>query len=134
MSALLVCFRRLGNIKSEVHHGTIRAALARKNSRELNMIALNQQHGIGEKRIDQRRVPHQLPALFGFFLESLEFLSREGQTVIEAERLEIRYIAVQYVPERISVQEADVIALVKGIHDKLPVHGFRDDPLVIESP
>jgi len=69
--------------------------------------------GAREQRIDQRRVPHQLPAVFGFALEPLQLLARKGQAVIETKRLEVRHVAVQHLPERVPVQEADVIPSLK---------------------
>ncbi len=70
----------------------------------------------------------------GSVLEALELLARHGEAVIETERLEVGDVAVQDRREQLLVQKADVVALVKGIDEDLPVHRLRDDALVVERP
>src|SRR6478736_1646169 len=117
MGALVVRGRYLRHIQPKLHHGTIRTLLAREDARELDMVTLNDQDRVGKQRVDKRRIPHQVPAVFGLGLESLQFLARKGQTMIETESLEVGDVAVQHLPERVPVQEANVIAFVESIHE-----------------
>src|SRR5438445_10647497 len=96
------------------------------------MVTLHHQNRVRKQGIDQRRVPHQLPAFLRFGLETLQLPARESQAVIETERLEVGHVAVQYVSQRVPMQEADVVTFVEGIDENLPVHGLRDYALVVK--
>jgi hypothetical protein len=90
-------------------------ACPREDARKLHMIALQHQDRVGEKEIDQGGIPHQVPARFRLGLEALELPAREGKAVVGSERLEVGDVAVQDRAERFPMQEADVVALMKGI-------------------
>ena len=98
------------------------------------MVALHHQQCVGEQRVDERRVPHQVPAFLRRRLEALQLLARHDKAVVGAEGLEVGHVAVQHFPQRVPVQEADVIALVEGVDEDLPIHGLRDHALVVERP
>ena len=68
------------------------------------MIALQHQNCVGEQQIDKCSVPHQIPAVFRLIFEPFELLTGEGETVIVAEDLEVRDVAVQDRPERLSTR------------------------------
>src|SRR3977135_1990524 len=98
------------------------------------MVTLHHQNRVRKQGIDHSCVPHQVPAFLRFGPETLQLPARESQAVIETERLEVGDIAVQYVSQRVPMQEADVVTLVEGIDKNLPVHGLRYHALVVERP
>src|SRR5262249_33353958 len=115
-------------------YGAVYALIARENAGELDMVPLHHQECVGKQRIDERGVPHQIPRLFGYRVEALQLLAWHGEAMVEAEGLEVRDVAVQNAAERALVQEADVVALMEGIDEQLPVHALGDDPPVVERP
>src|SRR5262249_47791707 len=101
---------------------------------KLDMITLNHQDRVGEQRIDQRRVPHQVPAFLRLAPEALKLLARHGEAMIEAEGLEVSHVAIQNRLKRFAVQKADVVALMEGVDQDLPVHRLGDHAPVVEGP
>jgi len=61
-------------------------------------------------------------------------INKHHQAMIAAECREVGDVAVEDVLERIPVQEADVVGLMKGIDQDLPVHGLGHDAPVVELP
>src|SRR4029077_9089159 len=108
--------------------------LTRENTGKLDVIALHDQERVGKQTIDDARVPHQVPALLGLGLETVKLLAGHDEAMVVTKRHEVGDVAVQDFLERVLVQKADVIGLVKGVDENLPVHGLRDDALVIEGP
>src|SRR4051812_25331708 len=106
MVALFLSARRLRDVKPEVHDRAIRASLAGKHPGEFDMIALHEEYGVWKQRIDQGRVPHQIPLVLGLGLDPLEFPAWKRQAVVEAERFEIGHVAMQDIAQGITMQEA----------------------------
>src|SRR5208283_2620311 len=92
---LLLRAWRPRNIKRELHHCAVDAGIKREDPCELDVITLQHQDRVGEQRVDERRVPHQVPGLFGLGLEPPELLSRKGEPMVETESLEVTNVAVQ---------------------------------------
>jgi hypothetical protein len=85
------------------------------------VVALKHQQRVGEESVDDRGVPHEIQILLGLALKPLQLPARKDEAVIESESLEVGYVSEQDLFERIAMQEADMITLMEGIDEQLPV-------------
>ena len=83
------------DIERKLDRGAVDASFRWEDARELDMIALNHEDRVGEQRVYESRIPHEIPGLFRLVFEPLELLARHGELVVETEGFKVGHVAMQ---------------------------------------
>src|SRR5215831_4667423 len=89
MTLLIGGLDRVGYIERRLHHCAINSSIDRENPEDFHVVALRRKDRIGEHRVDDGRIPHQIPFAFRHGFQAVEFSAPVHETEVRPKRSEI---------------------------------------------
>src|SRR5262249_47477556 len=122
VTLLIGGFDPLGYVERRLHHRAINSSIHWKNPEDFHVVTLRREDRIGEHRVDDGRIPHQIPLALRHGFQAVELRAAVHETEVRPKRSEIADVVNQNIFQALLVEKPEVITFMECVNEQLPVH------------